>query len=123
MARQVEEQASPPRKPSVASLRKSNAPPMRQSPPERPPAEMQPPAPPPTSPEPPAPRTQVKGGYGRAASVRVVKRASVADQDKFYAQTKNRDDVRKFFGDLATKMVKDGHSPDGITITEEREVR
>lgn len=80
-------------------------------------------APEPT-PEPiPAPvAAPIRGAYGRAASVKVVKVAVVKDQDAAYMALKSQPEIAVLIQKLAQKMVDAGFSVAGVEITEERKV-
>lgn len=78
------------------------------------------PAPAPVAPvEPPAP---IKGAYGRAASVRTVKIATVVDQDALYALLRDNAEVKALLAKLAQKAVDAGATPAGVTVEEVRKV-
>jgi len=83
------------------------------------------PAPKPTAPPPPAPepvQTTLRGSYGRAASIRVVKVATVTDAAAFYAHIAAMPETVEYLAATAKRLVKAGFTPPGVTITEEREV-
>lgn len=80
-------------------------------------AESEVPAP---APAPPAPK--IAGSYGRAASVKVVKVATIADQDAFYTAVRGFGEVQEFLSAFAQKLVNNGHTPAGVTVEEERRV-
>jgi hypothetical protein len=82
-----------------------------------------PPPPPPPDPEPPAPQTQVRGAYGRAASIKEVKRATVANQDEAYGFLKGHKELKDFIAKLAQRAVDAGYEVPGVTVTIERVVR
>jgi hypothetical protein len=70
----------------------------------------------------PAPTTQVRGGYGRAASVRLVLIAKVTDQNLLYPFLAGHKELSDFMAVLAQRAVNAGHKPPGVEITEERRV-
>lgn len=76
------------------------------------------------APEPaPAPvAAPIKGAYGRAAAVKVVKVATVVDQDAAYAHLKSQPELGALIQKLAQKLVDSGFSIPGVEITEERKV-
>lgn len=73
------------------------------------------------APPPPAP-TKIAGAYGRAASVKVVKIATVEDYDEATTYFRNNADYRAVIDKLAQKAVNDGLTVPGVKITEERKV-
>ena len=71
----------------------------------------------------PAPSAPIKGAYGRAASVRVVKLATVVDQDALYVALRDNAEVRELLAKLAQKVVDNtGITPPGVSIEEVRKV-
>ena len=81
------------------------------------------PSPPPPAPEPVAPvQTQVRGAYGRAATVKTVKVARVVDQDALYPFLRTHRELVDLMAKLAQRAVDAGHSPAGVEITEEAKV-
>jgi hypothetical protein len=82
--------------------------------------QVAPPSPPP--PPPPAP-AQIRGGYGRAASVPTVIVYTVTDQDAFYAAVKFRGEVAEFFAAFAKREAKQNRVHPGVTISQEKDVR
>lgn len=82
------------------------------------------PAPPPLPPEPiPEPvQTKVVPSYGRAASIKVVKRATVIDQDKAYAAMRTHKELIELIAKLAQRAADAGIPIAGVEITEERTV-
>ena len=81
-----------------------------------------PPRPAPT-PEPEAPKaSSVRGGYGRAASVRTVKTALVTDYDKAYAYMKDHPELKALIDVLAQRAVEKGFDVPGVVVHEERKV-
>lgn len=72
----------------------------------------------------PPPDTQrpIKGAYGRAASVRTVKRAEIVDQDVVYEVFKARNEVHNVLQHLAQIAVEDGIEVPGIKVVEEKRV-
>lgn len=81
-----------------------------------------PPPPPAPAPEAPAPVTTIKGSYGRAASVKVVKVARVVDQDAAYGGLKAHPEMVALIATLAQRAAKAGISLPGVEVTEEKEV-
>ncbi len=64
----------------------------------------------------------IKGAYGRAAAVKVVKVATVTDQDAAYGYLKAQPELVALIQKLAQKLVDAGFSLPGVEITEERKV-
>jgi DNA polymerase III gamma/tau subunit len=84
-----------------------------------------PPAPPPAPvvEAPPEPvQTQVRGGYGRAASIREVKVATVVDQDKAYLAMRTHPELVDLIAKLAQRAVNAGHDIAGVEVTVEKKV-
>lgn len=79
-------------------------------------------------PEPPAPApvpeaaTNIRGAYGRAAAVKVVKVAKVVDQDKAYLAMRTHKELVELIAKLAQRAATAGVSVDGVEVTEERAV-
>lgn len=67
-------------------------------------------------------KTTVKGAYGRAASVKVVKVATVVDQDAAYQAMKTHPELVRLIAHLAQRAVDAGHEIKGVTVEEERKV-
>lgn len=87
------------------------------------PAEM-PPAPLSPEPVPAAPvQTTVKGAYGRAATIKEVKRAAVVDQDLAYDFLKMHKELKELIAKLAQRAVDAGHTVPGVMVSVERDVR
>lgn len=80
------------------------------------------PPPPPPAPPPPPPATTIKGGYGRAAGVRVVQTIKSYKIDDLFAMFKTNSDVVALLVKLAQKAVDDGHTVPGVATEEERKV-
>lgn len=76
------------------------------------------PAPPPPIPA-PAP---IKGSYGRGASVKVVKVATVVDQGAAYDYLKSQPELSALILKLAQKAVDAGFTVPGVTVEEQRKV-
>ncbi|MFC3227374.1 hypothetical protein ACFOGJ_09045 [Marinibaculum pumilum] len=76
----------------------------------------------PPEPEPAPVQTTIKGGYGRAASVKVIKVATVVDQDKAYMAMRTHPELRDLISRLAQRAVAAGHTIDGVEVSEERKV-
>lgn len=85
----------------------------------RPPPVVEPPKP--AEPA-PAPAMTIKGAYGRAASVRVVKKAVVVDQDAAYMGLRTHSEMVALIAALAQRAAKAGVSVPGVEVTEEKEV-
>lgn len=64
----------------------------------------------------------IKGAYGRAAPVKVVKIAIVKDQDAAYLALKSQPELAALIQKLAQKMVDAGFSVTGVEIDEQRKV-
>lgn len=79
------------------------------------------PEPLPVTPEPVA-AAPIKGAYGRAASVKVVKVAIMTDQDKVYAFMRERPEVKELLAKLAQRATDAGHDVPGVSIEEVRKV-
>jgi len=77
------------------------------------------PVPPPVETAPAAP---IKGAYGKAASVRTIKVATVTDQDALYIALRDNPDVKALLQKLAQKVVDAGATPPGVTIEDQRKV-
>ena len=88
------------------------------------PAPVEPePAPPPPAPAPvPETATSIRGAYGRAAAVKVVKVAKVVDQDKAYMAMRTHKELVELIAKLAQRAATAGVSVDGVEVTEERTV-
>lgn len=83
------------------------------------------PDPPPAVEPPPAPlpATSIKGGYGRAANVKVVKVVTaIIDEGALFGFLKTHPEMRDLMLKLAQRGVNAGHDVPGITVTEERKV-
>lgn len=85
------------------------------------------PAPPPLAPaEPiaaPAPVSTIKGGYGRAATVKAVKTVTaITDWPALYAFLKDHAELKDLMTKLAQRAVNAGLEPPGCTIEEQRKV-
>ena len=76
------------------------------------------PAPPPPT-EAPAP---IKGAAGRAASVKLVRVATVVDQDAVYKWMRERPEVVELLAKLAQRAVDAGRDVPGVKIEEQRRV-
>lgn len=66
--------------------------------------------------------TTIKGGYGRAASITMVKVVTAIDQDAVYEQFKTDPAVGYLLKSLAQKAVDAGISVEGVTVEEQRKV-
>lgn len=72
---------------------------------------------------PPAPAPgPVKGAYGRGASVKLIKVATIVDQDKVYAFMRDRPEIKELLGKLAQRAVDAGHDVAGVSVEEQRKV-
>lgn len=83
---------------------------------------LEPEAVPDVVPEPDPIKTTIKGGYGRAATVKVAKMVKVIDQDKAYQSMKTHPELVKLIAALAQRAVDAGHTIDGVTVEEIRKV-
>lgn len=86
------------------------------------------PMPEPVEPMPVAPpsapvQTTIRGAYGKAASIRVVKKARVTDQDALYPALKTHKELIELMAQLAQRATNAGLSLPGVEVTEERDVR
>jgi hypothetical protein len=80
------------------------------------------PAPPPSPPPEPLP-TQVKGGYGRAASIKVVNVVTaVTDWDALWGFLRTHPELIALMEKLAQRAVDKGHEVPGIAVEEKRKV-
>ena len=79
---------------------------------------------PPASPEPQAPAAAapIRGAYGRAASVKVVRVSTVTDQDAVYAFFRTSQEVVDLLTKLAQRATDNGHTVPGTTVEEQRKV-
>lgn len=89
--------------------------------PEAPPEMAAPVAAPPPPPA-PEPVTAIRGAYGRAASVKIVKVATVNDQDAAYAFLKTHKEMIELVAKLAQRAVDAGYEVPGVTVEEQRKV-
>ena len=69
-----------------------------------------------------APVTTIRGAYGRAASVKVVKIAHVKDYDEATTFFRNEPEYRGVIERLAQRAVDAGHTVPGVEIEEQRKV-
>jgi hypothetical protein len=77
----------------------------------------------PPEPTTPPAASPIRGAYGRAASVRVVKVATVVDQDKLYLALRDNPDLVSLLQKLAQRVVDNtGVTPPGVEVTEQRKV-
>ena len=82
-----------------------------------------PPTPAPLPPPLPPPETKVKGTYGRAANVGTeLVVTAVIDQDALYHFLRDHGDLKRCLHDLATRALRAGHNPPGITYEERAKV-
>lgn len=70
----------------------------------------------------PAPSAQIRGGHGRAATVKIKKMAKVVDQDKAYLFFRENQDVVAIILKLAQRAADAGIEVPGVNVTEERDV-
>jgi 5'-3' exonuclease len=82
-----------------------------------------PPPPPPPAPPQPAPSATIRGGYGRAATKKMIKVYSVTDQDAAYAFVRNDAGVVEAIAKAAKRFCEAGSTVPGVTVTEEMDVR
>lgn len=80
------------------------------------------PVPPPPVTETPAPAVAIRGAYGRAAAVKLVKVAKVVDQDAAYAGLKTHKELIDLIAVLAQRATNAGITLPGVEVTEERKV-
>jgi len=74
-------------------------------------------------PEPPPAKTQIKGGYGRAASVKVVKVVTdVTDWAALYGFLASHPELKDLMRKLAQRAVDAGHTVPGVAVEEQRKV-
>jgi hypothetical protein len=78
--------------------------------------------PPEPVPPPPAPAAQVRGAYGRAAAVKLVKVCTVTDFDAAYGSLKANLELKALISKLAQKAVDAGYEVAGTTVEEQRRV-
>lgn len=71
----------------------------------------------------PVPQTTIKPGYGRAASVKTVKVATVTDQDAAYQGMKTHPELVALIAALAQRAVNAGHTVPGVSVEEKKDVR
>lgn len=81
-----------------------------------------PPPPPAPVPEAPAPVTAIRGAYGRAASVRIVKVATVTDYDAACHYLILHPEMIALIDRLAQRGVEAGHTIPGVSVEEQRKV-
>ena len=84
--------------------------------------------PPPPAPEPapplPAPvETKIRGSYGRAATKKMIRVATVTDQDALYPFLRTHKELVDLMAKLAQRAVDAGHNPAGVKIEEKIDVR
>lgn len=66
--------------------------------------------------------TSIRGAYGRAAAVKVVKVARVVDQDKAYMAMRTHKELVELIAKLAQRAANAGVEVAGVEVTEERAV-
>jgi hypothetical protein len=72
---------------------------------------------------PPLPPPKIKGAYGRAAIVRLIRVVvEITDQAALYAHMAGRSEVIKLLGDLAQRDVDTGITVPGVRVEEQRKV-
>lgn len=64
----------------------------------------------------------IRGAYGRAAAVKVVKVAKVVDQDAAYGFLKSHKELIDLIGKLSQRAVDAGYAVPGVSVTDERRV-
>lgn len=64
----------------------------------------------------------IKGSYGRAASVKVVKRVVITDLQAVFTFFKEQPDVAEFFAKKVKKAVDAGFTIPGVEVTEEKDI-
>ncbi len=72
---------------------------------------------------PPPPQTAIKGAYGRAASIKMVKVVTVTDQDAAYGFLKTHKEMKELIAALAKRAVIAGLTVPGTVVTEEKDIR
>lgn len=70
----------------------------------------------------PAPAAAIRGAYGRAAAIKVVRVARVVDQDKAYSGLKTHPEMIQLIARLAQRAVDAGITVSGVEFSEERKV-
>lgn len=75
------------------------------------------------APKPEPVQTQISGAYGRAATIKTKKVATVADQDAAYGFLKAHKEMIELIGKLAQRAVDAGYEVPGVTVEEVKEVR
>jgi hypothetical protein len=70
----------------------------------------------------PEPVTAIRGAYGRAAAVKIVKVCTVIDQDAAYSYLKADKELAALISKLAQKAVDAGYVVPGTEVTEQRKV-
>lgn len=81
------------------------------------------PAAPPQPPEPtPAPVAAIRGAYGRAASIKLVRVAKVTDQDALYTGLRTHKELIELMAKLAQRATDAGITLPGVEIEEQRKV-
>ncbi len=71
----------------------------------------------------PQPRPQIRAGYGRAAAVVMVKVPIIVNQDEVYAAFRDYKEVKDVLMKLVKVAVNGGQTVQGVTVTEEPQVR
>ncbi|MGE0231739.1 MAG: hypothetical protein AB7O39_03390 [Flavobacteriaceae bacterium] len=74
----------------------------------------------PTAPAPEPAPVRAGGVYGKAASLRTIKRAEITDFDALYAALKDNPDMRECVEQCAQKLARAGIALPGMKIIEER---
>jgi hypothetical protein len=82
-----------------------------------------PPPPPPPAPPAPAPSATIRGGYGRAATKKMIKVYTVTNQDEAYAFVRNDAGVVEAIAKAAKRCGEAGMPVPGVTVTEEMDIR
>lgn len=84
------------------------------------------PLPQPTPAPAPAPepvQTQVRGAYGRAATIKTIKVATVNDQDAAYGFLKGHKELVELIARLSQRAVDAGYAVPGVSVEERKDVR
>jgi hypothetical protein len=79
-------------------------------------------APPPPAAPAPEPVTAIRGAYGRAAAVKIVKVCTITDQDAAYGYLKADKELAALISKLAQRAVDAGYTVPGTEVTEQRKV-
>ena len=66
---------------------------------------------------------QIGGAYGRRASVRTIKVATVTDQDKAYLAMRTHPELKELIAKLAQRAIDKGLTVEGVSVEEKEDVR